>query len=63
VRRSTSDVNCRRELNGFLASIGSHFGYRVIRYTLAGVGTTILIVAIAVLLATARLCRFLGAGA
>ncbi len=37
----------------FLAGIGSHFGFRAIRYTLAGVGSAILIVAI-VSLATAR---------
>ncbi len=36
----------------FLAGIGSHFGYRVIRYGLAGVGSAILILAV-VLLATA----------
>ena len=36
----------------FLAGIGSHFGYRVIRYGLAGVGCGILVLAI-ILLATA----------
>jgi hypothetical protein len=36
----------------FLAGIGSHFGYRTVRYALAGVGSAILIVAI-VSLATA----------
>jgi hypothetical protein len=36
----------------FLAGIGSHFGYRAIRYGLAGVGSVILIVAV-VSLATA----------
>jgi hypothetical protein len=36
----------------FLAGIGSHFGYRVIRYGLAAVGSGILILAI-ILLATA----------
>ncbi len=35
----------------FLAGIGSHFSYRVIRYGLAGVGCSILVLAI-VLLAT-----------
>lgn len=36
----------------FLAGLGGHFGYRNIRYGLAGVGTAILVVAV-VLLATA----------
>ena len=36
----------------FLAGLGSHFNYRAIRYGLAGVGSTILVVSI-VLLATA----------
>jgi hypothetical protein len=36
----------------FLAGLGSHFNYRAIRYGLAGVGSTILVVSIA-LLATA----------
>jgi hypothetical protein len=38
----------------FLAGLGGHFGYRAIRYGLAGVGTVILLVAVVILATSPR---------
>jgi hypothetical protein len=38
----------------FLAGLGGHFGYRAIRYGLAGVGTIILAISIAILVTSPR---------